>query len=232
MSKVVEGGAQEFSRDLEERLSAAREEKRLVQAPALRRLRYVVLGLLVLSSIGLVLSIFQGSFVRGTGNLVDALSAGPGGRHAFVLYVLVVWLSIPLAWLQFYSYIRFIRQLKRNHLEDLRETMIAIPRIMVYSMVLALIMLPIGVFMFPSAEAIVGFAWGVLGSLVFALAMFFIIRHYVRTAMVDLETLRAAAGAEGLRGSYPRWRAAYLVLLLLALIVLAIGYFLGGVAPG
>ena len=228
MSNVTAGSAQQVSRDLEEQLSAARREKGLVQVPALRRLRYVVLGLLVLSFLGLVFSAFQGFFVRKTGNLVDALNVGPSGQIAFVLYAVIVWLLTPLGWLQIYSYVRFITQFKRDHLEDLRDTMIVIPRLMVYAMILSLVTLPVGMVMFQHIEAIIGFAEGLLGSLLFALLMFLVIRHYIKTAMADLEHLRASSGFEGQRGSYPRWRSVYVFLLLPALIVLAIGYLLAG----
>lgn len=227
MSETI-GSVQGLSRDLEERLAAARREKSLAQVPALRRLRNTVRVLLVLGLIGLVISLFSGSSARQVWEVVDARDLGPLSRLAFVLFAMVVWQSLALGGLQLYSYSCFLLQFKKNHLGDLWETTGYLPRLLGYALVLNVSVLPISGAMYQSTEAVVRVFLGMLAGLVTLLVMFLFMRHYAKAAEADLSTLSSASGYESPRGNYPRWRSAYLTVLALALVVLVLGFFLGG----
>jgi hypothetical protein len=76
MSDSLGMGAQELSRQLEDRLEAARRAKGLAQVPAVRRLRNSVRVLLALGMVGLLFMLLMGAAVRSVRTLVGAQRGG------------------------------------------------------------------------------------------------------------------------------------------------------------
>jgi hypothetical protein len=210
--------------ELEQRLAAAKKEKNFAQVPALRRLRMVVRVFFVVSVIAVIFSLAAGMVLRSVQQAVQMMD---GSRVALALYAGSLWLSLAVALLTLNAYSRFLRQLKESHLQDIKDTTESILELFAFSialsiasLILMLVILPNGALADSATSALPGFAMTV--------AMYFIVRHYVKTAQAELPALISEAGAEATRGSYRAQSVLVPLSLVIALVVLGLGYLVSG----
>jgi hypothetical protein len=221
-----ESSISSVTEQLEQQLAAARKDKTLAQVPALRRLRnvvrvYVVLGLLV--QLG-VLPI--GVYLWQTYQFVNVSGGGALSLSTFLVYFASMLAWIPVTWLLLTAYARFLKQFRNNQVRDIEDTTGMILRLFRYNLAFSLFVFVLQLIMFRNHLEVffVSGGGGSVGSAVGVLIMYFIVRHYVRTAQAELPLLTAAVGENAPQGNYRSWKSLFFIYLAIGVVIVGLGY--------
>lgn len=205
--------------EIEKQLAEAQQDKALAQVPAIRRLNYVTRVFFVLGILGLFITVplvvgILGAFGADVANPVDAI--------AYFAYAIALYLGLAINVLLLIAYWRFGRQLRRNEVKQLSDTTSMVGRIWGWSVgvgiagIIAMILLKRTQF----PEVIISQVLGLITPVV----LFFVMRHYVRTALAELPELIARAAPGIPTGDYRSWRQIFLIALGATAPVIAIGF--------
>jgi hypothetical protein len=218
--------------DLEQKLAAARKGKTLTRVPALRRLRNVVRVYVVLGGLSQLFTPMIGVNLRQIHGVINVMEPDLFGISAFFLYVAISWIVVGLAWLLLFAYARFFKQFRDNHIHDIEDTTAMILRIWNHYLYLTILYGVLQFVIFRHFEATaesIGIMGGTLGGMI---VIYFVVRHYVKTAQSELPLLVAAAGDDAPHGNYRAWKPLFLTILIGASVVIGLGYWFGGAAGG